>query len=171
MLLRLWEGTVGNEGRRKAGLDPPWNGTGCTVSLSRYRNACFGEHSPAVSLFHSIWGKQRVCFFDIMPRYLQLLVYIYNYYLIHLYLEAILRLDLHSHKYHSEKYKAENRSILHRQSTLVLPWVQPWSSMPHSGQPQPRGSLHLPHWSAPTRSLVWILYQQLHQRGGRSSQQ
>ena len=28
MLLRLWEGTVGNEGRRKAGLDPPWNGTG-----------------------------------------------------------------------------------------------------------------------------------------------
>lgn len=135
------------------------------------RNACFGEHSPAVSLFHSIWGKQRVCFFDIMPRYLQLLVYIYNYYLIHLYLEAILRLDLHSHKYHSEKYKAENRSILHRQSTLVLPWVQPWSSMPHSGQPQPRGSLHLPHWSAPTRSLVWILYQQLHQRGGRSSQQ
>jgi len=134
------------------------------------RNACFGEHSPAVSLFHSIWGKQRVCFLTQCLDFYNSW-FLYNYYLIHLYLEAILRLDLHSHKYHSEKYKAENRSILHRQATLVLPWVQPLSSMPHSGQPQPRGLLHLPHWSAPTRSLVWILYQQLHQRGGRSSQQ
>ena len=29
ILLRLWEGTVGNGGRRKVGPDPPWNGTGC----------------------------------------------------------------------------------------------------------------------------------------------
>lgn len=111
-----------------------------------------GNIHTAVSLFHSIMGKQRVCFLTQCSDY-NLITY--NY-LIHLYLEAILRLDLHSHKYHSEKYKAENRSILHRQSTLVLPWVQPWT--PLRAAPT-QGSLHLPHWSAPDSFLVWILYQ------------
>lgn len=32
-------------------------------------------------------------------------------------------------------------------------------------------SLHLPHWSAQTHPRAWLLYQRLHQHGGRSSQQ
>lgn len=31
--------------------------------------------------------------------------------------------------------------------------------------------VHSPHWSVCTRSQAWLLYQQLHQHGGRSSRQ
>lgn len=62
VLLRLWEGTVGNEGRRKAGLDPPWNGTGWKKE-KQYKLRAGSKKHDDLQFFPRAWASWHGAFY------------------------------------------------------------------------------------------------------------
>lgn len=62
VLSRLWEGTVGKEGRRKAGLDPPWNGTGWKKEKQQELRAGSKKHDD-LRFFPRAWASWHGAFY------------------------------------------------------------------------------------------------------------